>query len=176
MRRGRALALAAGCLVLAGPTAGRCDDAVFVTGGLGAGSVGLGGTASLNIVHGKTLCAFRVASLEEFNIFGPSPNLSATDFGVMIGRASRSRHGLSYAAAGVGLVHSVTRGRLVQPGVWFFGPEYERIERTTVGIPVELGAIAHVGVIGIGVSLFGDINPAQSFVGLALTVPLGKLR
>lgn len=65
---------------------------------------------------------------------------------------------------------------MTSPGVWFFGPQHEKIYRTALGLPFEAGAILHVGVIGLGVSFFGDFNTAQSFAGVALNVQLGTLR
>lgn len=176
MRRNLAVAFVAAWIALGHAATARCGDLVFVNGGLGAGGPGIAGTLSLNVVRGETAYGLRTAGVSEFEIFGPSPSESATDFALLIGRASRSRHGLSYAMAGLGVVHSIRRGRMTQPAIWFVGPQHERIQRTTLGLPFEAGAILHAGVIGLGVSLFGDFNPAQSFLGVALNVQLGKMR
>lgn len=176
MRRSLAVALATGWIALCGSPAARCGDVVFANGGLGAGSLGIAGTLSLNVVRGERLYRVRTAAVSEFEFFGPSPSESVTDFALLAGRASRSRHGISYVAAGLGLVQSVRRGQVIEPAVWFFGPRHEKIARVTLGVPFDLGAILHAGPFGVGVSLFGNFNPEESFVAAALTVQLGKMR
>jgi len=176
VRRNLAVALATCWIALCDPRAAHCGDVVFANGGLGVGGPGIAGTLSLNLVRSETFYGMRIGAVSEFEIFGPSPSESVTDYSLLVGRASRSRHGLTYVAAGLGLVQSVRRGRIIEPAVWFFGPRHERIERVTLGVPVDMAAILHAGPIGIGVSLFGNFNTAQSFVAAALTVQLGKMR
>lgn len=176
MRRGFALVFVTTWIMFGGPAAARCGDSAFLSGGLGAGSLGLAGTASLNVVRGQRLYGLRVAAVEEFNIFGPSPSESASDWALLIGMASASRRGLRFAAAGLGLVRSVRRGRQIHPGGWFLvGPQHERLERLTLGIPFDLHGILHLRGCGLGLSLFGNVNAANTFAGVALTVHLGKI-
>lgn len=104
MRRSLAVVFVAAWIALGHPATARCGDLVFVNGGLGAGDLGIAGTLSLQVVRGRTLWGLRAASVSELNILGPSPAESVTDFGLLVGRASPSRHGLTYAAAGLGLV------------------------------------------------------------------------
>lgn len=173
----------AGCLLLAAASDGRCEgsksgagDVVFASAGVGGGSQGLAGVVSLNFSRGRLFYVLRMSRTEEFSIFGPSPIQSDTDYAVLVGRSSRSRRSVKSAAVGIGLVRSVRRGALIQEGFWFFGPQHERLDRVTVGLPIDLKATANVRGIGIGVNLFGNLNTKGSFAGVALTLQLGKLR
>ncbi len=176
MARALASALVAVCVSLGMPGLARAQDLVFLNGGVGAGTLGLAGTASLSVVHGRTLYGVRLGTVEEFNLFGPTPSEFATDYAVLVGRVSRGRRVLRYGAVGLAAVRSVRRGRLIRPAAWLSGAEHERIERTTVGVPVELGVILHGGGAGIGVMMFGNASPAGSYVAAALTLHVGKMR
>jgi hypothetical protein len=53
---------------------------------------------------------------------------------------------------------------------------YERYTYQTVGIPLTVDLVRRFGNrFGIGVSAFGNINPARSYVGLSLSISLGHL-
>jgi hypothetical protein len=147
---------------------------VFASGGLGVGSKGIAAIASLEAHRKGILFVARTAIVEEFTIFGPSPAESASDYGLMIGKAAAGRHGIRSAAVGIGLVRSVRRGPLVSRN--FFSSRYQKLERYTVGVPFEVMWGVHIQGIGIGVTGFGDVNAADSFAGLAFTLQLGKLR
>jgi hypothetical protein len=45
-----------------------------------------------------------------------------------------------------------------------------------VNIPVQLGMSADCGFAGIGLALFGNVNPVLPDFGVALTVSLSKMR
>jgi len=137
---------------------------------------GVGGVLSVSFSHRGLLYGLRTATTTEFEIFGPTPAQSDTDYAFLVGKFSGRRHSFNSVAAGVALVHSVRRGELLEGGYWFLGPTYERIDRVTVGLPLELRATANLVGVGLGVNLFANLNPAGSFAGLALTLQLGKLR
>jgi hypothetical protein len=151
-------------------------DVAFASAGLGAGSHGLGGVLSLGFSHKGVFYGLRTATATELEIFGPTPALNDTDYAFLIGKFSGRRHSFKSAAAGIALVHSVRRGELLEAGYWFLGPSYERIDRVTVGLPLDLRATANLVGVGVGVNLFANLNPAGSFAGLALTLQVGKLR
>lgn len=169
-----ALGLAGLVIGLCGPA--RCEDQVYVSGGVAAATAGPGGTASLNLERGRTLFSLRLARFEEFVILGPTPVETSSDIALMAGRVSRGKRGSHSAAAGLGLAQCVRRGSLLSPGIWFVGPQYERLERSALGLAFEAQATLHGSVAGIGLGVLGNLNTAGSFVGLALNVRLGKLR
>jgi hypothetical protein len=164
--------LVAAVMVAGGTRAAYAEDLWFVSGGVGGGRVGFALLGSANVVRGRTVFGARTSTLQEFEIFGPTPVESATDAGLLVGRGSAKGSRLSYAALGIGYVHTVRRGRRLVPN----GSEYERIDTRTIGIPVELRATLNASVVGMGVCLFGNLNRKDSFVGAALTVQLGTLR
>jgi hypothetical protein len=166
------------CLVLGAPASGRCDigepSVAFVAAGAGIGFGGVAEVVSLNVSRGRLIYIARWSRTEEFLIFGPYPAESDTDYGVLVGWSSRSRRHVSSAAVGLGVVKSVRRGELLEPG--WFGDRYDRLDRTTLGVPIDLKTTANLGPVGVGVNMFGNVNAKGSFAGLALTVQLGKMR
>jgi len=171
----------AGWLWLGAPSDARCDglerrpeDVGFASVGLGAGSRAMAGVASLNFSHRDLLYGLRASTVSEFNIFGPAPDESDTDYALLVGKCSHGHHRFASAATGIGLVRSVRRGRLVHPPGWFFGGEYERLDRTTVGLPLDVKASLNASAVGIGLNLFGNLNTRGNFAGVALTLQLGR--
>jgi hypothetical protein len=150
----------------------------YVSAGLGAGGEGLAGLVSLGYREDDRLITVRVAKTEELNIFGPSPSQSRSDASVLYGLIMPGRGGFTAVSAGLGVVHSVSRGEYVRStGAGFFGPvEHERISRTTVGLALSGKAVLSTRHAGVGLEAFGNVNPKASFVGLALTLDVGKLR
>ncbi len=75
------------------------------------------------------------------------------DLGVLYGRSTAGRFGLASGAAGLGIVQG---------------------ETTTIGLPVEIQAYFRpLPFAGLGVTLFGNVNPAQPFAGVAVALQLG---
>ena len=75
------------------------------------------------------------------------------DLGVLYGRSAPGDFGFASVAAGLGVVQG---------------------ETTTIGLPVEVQAyLRHLPFAGLGVTLFGNINPEQPFGGLAIALQLG---
>lgn len=164
----------AGLLAVGSPPA-QAQNRVFATAGLGAGSPGVAWNLSLHVSRGRWMSLVRASASEEFQILGPSPVESVRDVAVLLGFASSSEKSLSYVTLGVGTVRSVRRGKLLSEG-FLFGPHHERIEESSIGIPFEIGALRRGSHAGFGVKLFGELSGAGGFVGVALTVGVGKLR
>lgn len=151
-------------------------DLVYVSAGGGPSDGGIGGLLSLSVVRESRVLGFRIATSQEFEIFGPVPSEGSSDYAFLIGKASRGRFHLSTVTTGIAWVQTVERGRVIQPGVWFFGPVHERIERHTIGVPFDVATSVHLQGVGLGLHLFGNLNTARSFGGLAVSVQLGKVR
>jgi hypothetical protein len=165
------------CLVLGAAATGRCEGGsgtvAFAAAGAGIGSGGVAGVVSLDVHRGRLVYIARCSRVEEFQIFGPSPTETDTDYGVLVGKSS-SGHRIASAAVGLALVKSIRRGDLIERG--WFGDRYQKLERVTVGLPVDLKATVNAGPVGIGADIFGNINANGIFWGAALTVQLGKMR
>ena len=69
------------------------------------------GVASAQARRGSRLWGVRLAESSEFNLFGPSPALADTEFGLLFGRYSARKAGFVTASAGLSVVRSVRRGR-----------------------------------------------------------------
>jgi len=151
-------------------------DVAFASAGIGFGSQGVGGALSLNFSRGDLVFVLRMSTTEEFDIFGPSPALSDTDYAVLAGKRFGRGRRLDSLAAGVALVRSVRRGVLVERPGWFGGGRYEKLDSLTVGLPIDVKTTLNFKVVGVGLNMFGNLNPKGSFAGLALTLQLGKLR
>jgi hypothetical protein len=142
------------------------------------------GIASAQVRRGSRLFGFRLAESSEFNLFGPSPALADTEFGLLFGRYSARKAGFVTASAGLSVVRSVRRGRSLGSscntsafmGCLFSTTRYERLESHTIGVPFEARAVLASRYAGLGIGLFGNLNSKGSFVGIALTLDAGLLR
>ena len=149
----------------------------YISAGLGAGGEGLAGLASLGYRHGNRVVTLRVATTDELNILGPLPSQSRSDVSVLVGRIVPGRYGFATASAGLGLVHTVRRGQYLRSDPGFLWPVYhERLSETTAGLALSAKAVLSTRYAGIGLEGFGNLNPKASFVGLAMTLDVGKLR
>jgi hypothetical protein len=148
----------------------------YASVGLGAGGEGGAAVASLGFRKGSRLISVRVATTREINFFGTALEASRSDLSVLYGRMYSGRFGFVSGGAGLGLVHGVRRGQLLstEPG-WFGRSHYERLTDTTVGLAFSAKTVLGFRYAGLGLEGFGNVNSKASFVGLALTVDVGKL-
>jgi hypothetical protein len=177
----KTLLLGSAVLAVIGPAATRVqafqDTGTYLSAGLGAGGDGLAAIAALGSRRGDRLITVRVATTQEFNLFGPLPPQSRTDAAVLFGAIQTADHGFLTASAGLGVVHSVKRGELLpyRPGTLDW-PTHESLSNTTVGLALSAKAVLSTPHAGIGLECFGNVNRKASFVGLALTLDIGTLR
>ena len=152
--------------------------------GLGGGPGGIMGVASAQARRGSRLLGFRIAESSEFNLFGPSPALADTEYGLLFGRYSARKAGFVSASAGLSVVRSVRRGRslgsncdsMAFMGCLFSSTRYEKVVSHTFGVPFEARAVLATRFAGLGVGVFGNLNGNGSFVGVGLTLDVGLLR
>src|SRR5262249_19842218 len=128
-------------------------DVGFLALGVGMGSTGPAGVASLNFSRGNFFYGARVAGAEEFTLFGPEPALSDKDVSLLVGVCSRTRTSFFSAAAGLGVMESVRRGRFLSSGGFLEGSLFERIDRSGPALPFDVKATMHGRAFGIGVNL-----------------------
>jgi hypothetical protein len=96
---------------------------------------------------------------------------------LLVGRIVPGRYGFVTASAGLGLVHSIKRGQYLRSDPGFLGAVYhERLSETTAGVALSAKAVLSTRYAGVGLEGFANLNPKASFVGLAMTVDVGKLR
>lgn len=125
---------------------------VWASGGVGVGSGGGAVGAALYYERRGTLIGVRTVAA------GRVMGGSQFDVGVLYGYATRSPRGFTALAAGLAMVD--------------YGDE-----STTIGIPLQFQAMwTPTSVVGLGVTLFGDINTEKSFGGWLLCLNIGKVR
>lgn len=156
----------------------------WINAGIGGCSVGLSSGANFSHQSGKKIISVRATYNEELNIFGPTPSEQAWDVGVMYGGIAKSKYGFASISAGLGLVGGVKRGRYLgynrdDSCGWFFIriDQYEKIDFLTFGIPAEIQAFwTPFSKLGIGVTVYGNLNPEKPFAGLLVSIQVGDLR
>jgi len=156
----------------------------WINGGLGVSSAGLSSGVGFSHQTGKQLITVRSTYNEELNIFGPSPAERVWDVGVMYGRIAKSKYGFASVSAGLGLVGGVKRGTYLGDNLdddygWFVIKidRYEKDKFVTLGFPAEIQAFwTPLSKLGIGITLYGNLNPEKSFAGFLVSIQIGNLR
>jgi hypothetical protein len=150
---------------------------LYVTGGLGFAS-GIGpallAEATIGGEHAQVTARFSKAS--EFTLF--APGTEATEIGLMAGYGQNLGLARFYAMAGFGFVSVDRRGSEIPhdgDAILVF-PEYERVSETMPCVPIQVGVDLGRRIVSGGLALTANLNSSQAYVGLLLTVNLGKLR
>jgi hypothetical protein len=161
------------------------DNGIWVTGTLGVGTAsphleGLSDHFGLNVsTNENQFLAIRTAEVVEFDIFGNSDPLPGNrDFGVLYGvRTSGKRLGFVSFAAGLSYVRIVRHGQyLGSDGGWFGTSFYQSKISKTVGLPLEAQAVFKpFSPFGLGLLLYGNVNPVSSFWGVGVSLSVGRM-
>lgn len=149
------------------------QTSVFFSGGFGLGSLDFGGYASLSVGRGGGDVAVRWAKAQEFNLF--TAEETSQDIAVLYGRRRSGSIGWLRAAAGLGVAYGVHRGDRL-PGACYFGCSYEEERHTTLGLALQFDAVwAPLRSLGLGLSLFGNLNDPGPFGGATVSLHLGRV-
>ena len=101
---------------------------------------------------------------------------SARDFALLYGRTRRGRTGWVRGALGVGRVEAIRAGQATVCSP-FIGCAYEKVERRSTGLALQVdGVWTFSSPVGLGLTAFGNINSADSFGGIVLSLHFGRLR
>ena len=152
---------------------------VILSAGVGPANRGVVGLVSIQGRRRSRLLGLRMASASPFELFGDSPTPSDTDYGVLYGRYAPRRAGYTAVSAGLSVVSSLRRGRLLSTDCVFLlgcSGRFERLVTYNVGIPFEAKAVLSTRFAGLGVGVVGNLNPRGSFIGAGITLELGSLR
>ena len=146
--------------------------------GIGVGTLDDGEAASFTYSFNDQCILLRFVQTSEFNMFGPKPDESIWDISVLYGCSARWGNWYSSVGTGIGLVHSVQRGKLLRRSDEFLGSdEYESIERSVVGLSIQVEiSEAPFPFMGLAIIGFANINGVRSYAGLTLCLQFGKLR
>ena len=131
--------------------------------GFGIGTEGsFSGVISANFQFDRNLLTLRNSGTGE--LFGDSIN----DIALLYGRATANTWYHASLSAGIGYVSGQKGGGLLSSG--------ENIS-PTFGLPLEAQVFFKpIGIVGVGVTAFANLNRESSFAGFAITFQLGKLR
>lgn len=161
------------------PDPGSSHSGVILSAGVGPANSGVVGVMSIQVRQRSRLLGFRVASASPFELFGDSPSPSDTDYGVLYGRYAARRRGYTTASAGLAVVSSLRRGRLLSTDCVFLlgcSSRFARVVTRTVAIPFEAKVVLSSRFAGLGVGVVGNLNSKGSFIGAGVTLELGSLR
>jgi hypothetical protein len=148
----------------------------YVTAGLGfASGIGPALLAEATVAGEHVQVTGRFSKASEFTI--GTPGTQAAEFGVMAGYGQKFGLARFYAMAGFGFVSIERRGREIPyNGDGWHSVEYERLSETVPCVPLQVGVDLGRHIVGGDLALTANLNSSQAYVGLLLTVNLGKLR
>jgi len=103
------------------------------------------------------------------------PGIKVNELGLLYGLKT----GKFNLSAGLSGVWGIERGAYIgsDPDPLIYGSRiYESTSYTTIGVPAEIRFITSTKDVGIGLTGFGNFNAKRSFVGLNLSLYLGKMK
>lgn len=147
-------------------------DDVFMTGGIGGGTTGIG--INCNLIYRVNTMAFtlRYIAQSEVQIIGSlSPAKSATDVSLLVGLISRKGEKVMASLdVGFGRLKTVDRGKRFGGG-WFSGI-YEKVEKDAIGFAFQTQVFYKI----VGLNVYANLAKAgqeSSFGGAALCLRFG---
>ncbi|TCC86615.1 hypothetical protein EZ428_23175 [Pedobacter frigiditerrae] len=121
----------------------------------------------------------------EIGLFGDRPSPKLFDYALMVGKNFNvgSVHNFQLGA-GLAFTGKVTQGKYIRSGgqensgILLFGYSvYEKIQKNTIGLPIEAKYNLKLGnIIAISLSANANLNAIQSFAGLSVGTFLGNVR
>lgn len=125
-------------------------------------------------INKPTLLIARYTDNRELNSKN-APGIIAQEFALMYG----VRTGKFRFSTGVSNVWGRNRGTYLGPidEPFLYGEHlYKPVRYSTVGLPAEVRFITSTKDVGIGLTAFGNLNAKRSFVGLNLSLYVGKMK
>jgi hypothetical protein len=148
------------------------DRGVYLGIGVGGGSGKFGGGLNLSgQLNGLSLSA-RLISTQELQFMSTSsPIPSVLDFAVLVGARMQERSASITFEAGPGYVRCTSRGEFLRSEGFIFGHTYyETVHTNAVGLALQ----SQLYIRGFGVTLYGNVNEAESFAGVLVCFRLGN--
>lgn len=131
----------------------------------------------LNLILNKTQFKLSTKLLEELDLFGPKPSEKYSSVGILAGRGFSGKYAHAIFSGGIGITWGSMRGDLSasQPPGWA-GPYYKKELFSSVSIPLEIDLMFKpFKFLGVGFSIFGDLNFKRSYFGYGVKIGIGKL-
>jgi hypothetical protein len=104
-----------------------------------------------------------------------APSIMAQEIALLYG----VKTGKFRFSTGVSNIWGRNRGKYLSAigEVFLYGEHwYESVRYSTVGLPAEVRFITSTKDVGIGLTAFGNLNAKRSFVGLNLSLYVGKMK
>ncbi len=136
----------------------------------------IGSSTWFHASHNNTLFTFRYQNSVEYLALFISPVERAKSYALMAGKLRTTKYIQLSASAGLGLSKGVYRGEyLYSSGGWFISSSvYESKVYQIVNIPFEFDFVFKpIPLLGLGISVTGDLNPKQSTLGVYLKAGIG---
>jgi|GEM_PF-3298017 len=143
---------------------------------VGGGTAGGGGAVAFASGVGKGIVTARFLFNDELNLFGDFSR-QIWDVGGLYGFASGNHSLFVSGSAGLAITGGVKKGIYIEPpaGSWF-GGGYERVSFVTIGIPLQVdGKMRLTGSLGLGASLYANLNPVSSAAGFMIGINIGDI-
>jgi len=145
--------------------------------GFGGSSLGLGISAGYFFQNKYKIYILRFTGSVEFDLFPDDPTESVVDIGLLYGWCFKKKLVSASASLGIAAVGGTRRGAYIRSGGFLHGDIYEKDNFFTVGIPVQIQLFfTPLRLLGIGLTGYGNINPAMSACGVLLCLQFGDLR
>ncbi len=135
--------------------------------------------SGINFVKGNTIYKAEYINMCEYNLFGASPSEEFHIGGLMIGKEISVKFIQLYFTGGLGVLSGFKRGKSLykDKNLFFNIKHYEKDNFIVPSIPLETGiTFTPIKYIGIGFSLWGNINYKTPSIGYRFIVGIGKLR
>jgi len=140
----------------------------------GVGNSYFGPTFKTNLSYSfkKSIFTLRYISAKEFHLFGGGdPPIQVKEIGALYGISFRKYTLVFTLSGGVAYINGILRGNPIDYR------KSESIKVSTISIPLEVNfRIEFCKYVGMGGTLFGNINSKQTFGGWAIEFYIGKLR
>ncbi|QDK81393.1 hypothetical protein EXU85_23400 [Spirosoma sp. KCTC 42546] len=104
-----------------------------------------------------------------------APGIMAQEIALMYGLKT----GKFRFSTGISNVWGINRGKYLSAigdPILYGEHLYESVRYSTVGLPAEIRFITSTKDVGIGLTAFGNLNAKRSFVGLNLSLYVGKMK
>jgi len=138
----------------------------WVSAGIGDCYVGITSYYSISIAYKANIITLRYIESKEsylnFNVGGyiyDNPEVSIRERGILYGRFYRKEFLVLSLSAGVGFISGVDRGKKLREN------QFEQIDISTYGIPIEAKFRLEIGFVGIGGGWFGNLNNKKFISG-----------
>jgi len=164
------------------------NDKYWIDAGLGnyystSNTDGFTWNLGFNLIHDSKLYKVRFLNNKEFQLFSPDPLEEFNSVGILIGKGFSGKYIQIQFSGGLGVTSGLKRGKLLytDPSKGWFDisnlNHYDKDRYITPSIPLEIDLLVKpIKFLGLGITLFGDLNYKRPMYGLIFKFGLGKLR